>query len=408
MKKLLILGGATAQVQLIQAAKNERYFVVLCDYTDTNPGIELCDKHYKINYMDANSVLKIAKEEAVDGCISNSEYAMETVSFVCDSLHLNGNSSESLEQLNDKNKFRELQKKLGIFVPKSFITTSFDEAKNCVKEMKFPVIIKPDKSSGSRGTTVVYYLSDFSKYEHDWNVCCEFSRNNKVVVEEFVQMPSLDSIIDGDIFVYDGQILYNGLFTSKRSEKRPMIPMTQSYPVMLDDEHLVRFKTELQKIINGAGITFGELNVEAYYTVNDELFFIEINARQGGNGIPEMILKHSDIDFNRLMVTGAVCDNSYFERVVSEKSCCRFVSRQPLFWTTVSAQKSGCYNGLHISEEIKPYITNIKDVVPFGTKIEPCKNATDCLAWVDLKFENRDLQKIYVDSIETYIYPEIN
>ena len=98
-----------------------------------------------------------------------------------------------------------------------------------------------------------------------------------------------------------------------------------------------------------------------------------------------MILKHSDIDFNRLMVTCAVCDNSYFERVASEKSC--------------------CYNGLHISEEIKPYITNIKDFVPFGTKIEPCKNATDCLAWVDLKFTNEKQQKKFIEIIETYIFP---
>ena len=76
MKKLLILGGAEAQVPLIQAAKKEEYYVVLCDWTTTNPGIKYADKHYQVNTLDRDAVIKVAIEEKIDGVISNSEPAM--------------------------------------------------------------------------------------------------------------------------------------------------------------------------------------------------------------------------------------------------------------------------------------------------------------------------------------------
>lgn len=55
----MILGGAKAQLQLIQAARNEGNFVVLCDYTDTNTGISISDKHYKVNYMDTDDEIPL-------------------------------------------------------------------------------------------------------------------------------------------------------------------------------------------------------------------------------------------------------------------------------------------------------------------------------------------------------------
>ena len=75
MKKILILGANNSQVQLIQAAKKEGYYVVVCDYADDNPGLPLVDKHYQVSYLDQEEVLSIAKEEHIDGVIGNQTIA---------------------------------------------------------------------------------------------------------------------------------------------------------------------------------------------------------------------------------------------------------------------------------------------------------------------------------------------
>jgi len=404
-KKILILGGAKAQVQLIKAAKDEGYYVVLCDFTDTNPGIEFCDKHYKINYMDFDSVLNVAEKEKVDGVISNSEYAMPAVSYVSDKMHCVGNTPRSLSLINDKYKFRELQKSLGLYSPNAVESATWEDCLEKVQQLSFPVVIKPSQSSGSRGTTKVESFEAFLSAQKEWEQCEHFSRNHRVVVEEYVKLPDLDAVIDGDIFVLGDTILYNGLFTSKRSKRRPLIPMMQTYPIILDENHLDRLKNGIEKIVRGAGITWGELNVEAYYTKDDELFFIEFNARQGRNGIPEMILKHSGIDYNKLLVTTSVDERDYFQDIINTQNSRRYVTRQQLFWT--DDNNSCCYKGICFSKEIEPFIKGIKDVVPKNTIIQPAQNASDCLAWIDLEFESREQQIALTRDIEMQIWPEV-
>lgn len=403
MKKILVLGGAKAQVKLIAAAKKEGYCVVLCDFTDTNPGIAMCDVHYKVNYMNFDEVLDIAKKEKVDGVVSNSEYAMPTVSYVCDALHCTGNSSKSLSLLNDKYNFRKLQKSLDLYAPNSFESSQWEECFDKIQELKFPVVIKPAQSSGSRGTTVINDIDEFRNAKQYWDACSKFSRNNKVVVEEFVKPHDLDAFIGGDIFVIGEAIFYCGLFSSKRSKWRPLIPMTQTYPIIIDKQHFERLKDEVDKIIKQAGITFGELNIEGYFTNDDNLFFIEFNARQGGNGIPEVILRHSGVDFTKLLVTSAVGDMYYFEKIMHEKIDCRFVSRHPLFWT--GDKYSGCYKGVGCSDEIKPFIAEISEIEDKNMLIHPAQNASDCLAFIDLEFTSREQQIEFVSDIESHIWP---
>ena len=80
--KILILGASNDQIKLIKMAKQLGYYVVDCDFTLTNPGLPFVDKHYQINYLDKDKVLKIAISEQVDGIISNSEQAMPIVAYV--------------------------------------------------------------------------------------------------------------------------------------------------------------------------------------------------------------------------------------------------------------------------------------------------------------------------------------
>ena len=79
MKKLLILGANVKQVQLIQAAKEEGYYVIVCDYDDSRPGITLADKVFSVSYIDFETVLSVAKQEQIDGVLGNNDLAMPIV-----------------------------------------------------------------------------------------------------------------------------------------------------------------------------------------------------------------------------------------------------------------------------------------------------------------------------------------
>ena len=64
--------------------------------------------------------MAIAKDEKVDGVISNSEAAMLIVAYVAEQLGLPGNSVRGIEQLVSKTEFRQLQRNAGVYAPRNF------------------------------------------------------------------------------------------------------------------------------------------------------------------------------------------------------------------------------------------------------------------------------------------------
>ena len=400
MKKLLILGGAEAQVPVIQAAKKEGYYVVLCDWTTTNPGIKYADKHYQVNTLDKDAVIRVAVEEKIDGVISNSAPAMPNVSYIAEKLHLRGNSVSGLELLLSKDKFRSLQEKIGIYAPKHYLVDNETEFLKVAETMPCPFVVKPSASSGSRGTTVVssYYPDTLKEL---YRIITGYSRDDRCVIEEYVDMPSL-TMIEGDLFVLNKEILWDGLFFNTRSSITPMFPMTYSLPFRADPDQLLEIKNTLRRILDAADFTFGELNVEMYFTQDHRLFVIEINPRQGGAGIPAFVFRHCGIDMYRLLVTTAVNDDRYFNSLKQYDRECHYICRHSVF-----THSAGVYKGIRCSPIIQSYVKNMEERTSCGERVEACSNGTNVLAFVDLEFESYEQQHRYCDDLETYIEPII-
>ncbi len=402
-KKIMILGGNAAQVPLITTARELGYTVVLIDNTTTNPGVALSDIHYQVNFKDKQRVLEIATLEKIEGVISNSEAAMPNVAYIAEKLNLVGNTEQSIISLGTKHSFRNLQEQANLYYPRHVMTATFEEALAKAGELTFPVIMKPCSSSGSRGTTIVTDASELLHAKKDWYMCSLYSLNKKVVLEEYVPLTDLDHVIDGDVFIHKGQYFWDGLFTSKRSVKAPLIPMTQSYPILLPEQQINEVKDGVRKLFEAAGIVHGEYNIEGYYTRQSELFFIEINARQGGNGIPFMIEAHSGVNMYKLLLTTAMGDDSYFDAVMSQPRALKYIARQPVY-----SHIDGTYRGLFIDPAVQPFVTDVSEKKQVGESIPAVTMAGDAAAFVSLEFPDMETEVQFVSKIEDYIYPMVD
>ncbi len=398
MKKLLILGGAIAQVPLIQAAKKEGYYVVLCDWTTTNPGIPLADKHYQVSTLDLDAVLKVARTENVDGVMSNSEPAMHNVAVVAEQLGLVGNPPRAVDILDSKCDFRKLQKECGLYTPASYEVESKAQLWDALNKMQYPIIVKPSENSGSRGVSVIS-RENVAETESVYESCRDFSRNKKVTVEEYVQMPSLYNV-GGDIFVHHGKILWEGLATCIRTENKKMVPTGEMWPIHEDERHIWVIKDALSQIIQKSGIVHGAYNIEGYFTEADQFFVIEINTRQGGNDIPQLIRDYCGMDMYRLLVTTAVGDDSYYEQVIRElpQSSQNYITNFIVF-----SDRDKTYQGLEIEPSIRPLIYKITEKRKPGEEVRTKTDATDAAAMVRLRFDNRERQLDFLEKAETCI-----
>lgn len=401
MKRILILGAANDQLPLILKSKELGYYVIVCDRTTTNPGLKFVDKHYQVDYMDRETILKIAKEEQIDGVISNSELVMQNVAYVCEALGLRGNSLESIRNLGEKDLFRKLQKDAGVFAPKQADVSSEEEAVEAIRDMKLPVLIKPCRNSASRGIFKIEYF-DESLIKKSFADSLKNSWNQNVSIEEFVEMPSM-TVIEGDIFIYDGKILWEGLFHNLRSPLAPMVPMTDISPLFLSQEKYRLMQESVARIFRVANIRFGSFNIEMYFNSTGDLFVIEINTRQGGVGVPKYIEEYTGIDYSKLLVSLCVDDYSYCDILRQAK----FKIAKNLTRHVVFARRDGVFDELYIDDEIKKYITNIEMIASNGVCVKKCQNGTDAIARVDLEFSSFEEQQKYAYDIENYIYPRL-
>lgn len=177
MKKILLLGGSKQQIPAVECAKRRGYYTILCDYLSDNPGQRVADKFYLESTTDKETILKIAQKEKIDGIVAYaSDPAAPTAAYVAEKLGLPTNPYETVRILANKNLFRKFLKNNGFSCPNMEEANSYDELIEKIENLKFPVIIKPVDSSGSKGITKLINKENLNFY---YEKALKFSREKK-------------------------------------------------------------------------------------------------------------------------------------------------------------------------------------------------------------------------------------
>lgn len=276
-KKLLLLGGSPQQLIAIQKAKELGFYTVLCDYLPDNPGQYIADKFYQVSTTDVNAVYEVAKKEAVDGILPYcSDPAALPASIVCSLLNLPSNPFKSVEILGLKYKFREFLKNNGFVCPNFFIFNSDDSIKLIIektKNLKYPYLIKPTDSSGSKGISIIH---DESQLKTAIVKGGNFSRNGIFVCEEYIKR-GYPYIIEVELYVEHGKIEMIAYTISLRNKSNEgLLPLGYLWSSELPDGYKEKIKNELQRIIDILDIKAGEMNSELIINEDNEVQFIEI------------------------------------------------------------------------------------------------------------------------------------
>lgn len=286
-KKILLLGGSAQQVIAIRTAKELGYYTVLCDYLPDNPGQYEADIYYNVSTTDVEAVYQVAKDEQVDGILAYaSDPAALPAAIVAERLRLPTNPAKSVEILGLKYPWRQFLQTHGFACPKNYSfhpSASLEEIIENAKEFTFPLVVKPTDSSGSKGVTM---LESWDGLEKAIAWADSYSRNKVLLIEEYIQR-GFPSVIGGDIFVWDGKVvLYGEMECLRDALKAPLIPIGEKKPLRLSEKQKANIYSELQRIVTALNIRFGELNIEIILDKNDNVHFLELGPRAGGNMIP--------------------------------------------------------------------------------------------------------------------------
>ena len=396
-KKIMILGGGLNQISLFNVAKELGYYSILCDSKDNTICMQYCDQFIQIDISKSECVVEVAKKENVDGVVSNTESLMMCLSEVQTELNLIGNPVESINKLSNKKLFRDSLKKNGLFAPTAEQCNDYDEALMKLEIVGVPAIIKPEESSGSRGTYILNNKKDLHKNVFDDSL--KWSRNNRVLIESFVDMSGKNAI-EAEMFVFNGKIEHLFCFRTIRDKKYSTIPQCYCSAIEIDDELQNRIFDELSRIVSHLQIMWGEYNVELSFTSNNDIFIIEINSRQGGMRLPEFVRLFSGININKLLVSTATNDLDYLNLIRKEGT---HINENVIHYRILCDQE-GVYNGIQIDNDLQKYLVEEFFYYNIGDNIVPSEHSMASIGVLDFVFPDNVCRKQY----ETAIFDLIN
>lgn len=381
MKKILLLGGSSQQVIAIKTAKELGYYTILCDFLSNNPGQYVADKFYLISTTDKQSVLEVAKSEKIDGILAYaSDPAALTAAYVAEKLNLPSNPYKSVEILSQKHLFRNFLKKNSFCVPNSVYFKDKDKdnmVEHKTKTLHYPLLVKPTDSSGSKGISKINLEKELNDAI---SMAKKFSRNHIIQIEEYIEKDH-DFIVGGDIFVLNGKVVFWGLLNCHRDFLvNPLVPVGKSYPLQLSKERIIKIRLQTQKLIDLLQIKFGAFNIELIFDQNDDLYFIEMGPRNGGNMIPDFL---SIISGKNMIVATIQCAmGNYDVDITFDKKECYYASYN------LHTNKNGKYQGIYFHKEIDQYIIRKEIYISKGDQVYYFDGANKAIGIIFMKFNN--------------------
>lgn len=181
-KKLLLLGGVRQTLGIVEEAHKLGLAVYVTDNREDSPAKKVADKSFMVNAMDVDAVVKLCREEKIDGLITGYvDMLLPYAQQICERLGMPfWGDAKNIEMCINKDLFKRACEHEGVStVPWKEVTR--ENYREMADIIKVPVVIKPVDNSGSRGVVKCYIqenlLSSLEK-------ALTFSPSGKLLVEK--------------------------------------------------------------------------------------------------------------------------------------------------------------------------------------------------------------------------------
>lgn len=388
VKKLLFLGGAYSQIPAIIKAKELGCFVITCDYLPDNPGHKYANKYLNISTTDIEAVYEAAKSEKINGIIAYaSDPSAQTAAYIAQKLKLPCTSSyNSVKVLSEKHLFRALQKKLGMCTPDFITVGQNDDIKNLPDSMKFPLIVKPVDSSGSKGISIANQIDELKRtVEH----AIAFSRSKTAIVESFIKSKLCQ--LHGDGIVYNGELKYLELGDQRFKDN---VPIGTSLPSHADSKNIGRIKDDVRKMLSESGFKYGGINVEARIDTYGIPYIIEIGPRSGGNYIPQLMEAATGYPVMENALRMSVGEPLADKEIYKRKFCFQYI---------IGSDMAGVFKELYFDDYIDKKVIYRWIHKKYGDYVDTYQNSSGVVGVAIIAFNDFDEMERDILNIKTHI-----
>ena len=376
-KRLMLLGGIRYLLPVIKAAHEQGYYVITADYLPDNIAHKYSDEYVNVSIVDKVAVLNVAREKQIDGIMSfGVDPGVVSASYVQNQMGLPSfGPFESVEILQNKDKFRAFLSEHGFNVPRAKGYTNAADAMADADLWDYPIIVKPTDAAGSKGVTRVDN-ADHLKAAVEY--AFEKSLAGHIIVEDFIEKQGCSS--DTDCFSQDGTLKFVS-FCAQRFDlhaANPYTPAAYSWPSTFTQEQEAYLTAEIQRLISLLGMKTVVYNIETRVASNGKPYIMELTPRGGGNRLCEMLRYATGVDMITAITRYCVGDSV------------PTIEQKPYngHWAEVilHADKDGVFERVEIGMGLPADVVEEDIWVKKGDKVGSFEGANNAIGTLVLKF----------------------
>jgi carbamoyl-phosphate synthase large subunit len=286
-KKIIVLGSGPNRigqgiefdyscVHGLLAAKEAGYEAIMvnCNPETVSTDFNMADKLYfePVFWEHVREIIDLEKPEGVIVQLGG-----QTALKMAEKLHENGikiigTSFDNMDIAEDRGRFSDLLKDLGIPYPKYGVAESAEEALVVAHEVGYPVLVRPSYVLGGQGMSIVINDEDLE------NAVVKLLRampGNRVLIDHFLdraEEAESDSICDGEDVHIIGMMEHiepAGIHSGDSSAVLPPFSLSANVQAKMEE-----YTIKLAKALNVRGL----LNIQ-FAVKNEEVYVIEANPR---------------------------------------------------------------------------------------------------------------------------------
>lgn len=282
MKKIMVLAAGLLQIDVIEKAKSMGYYVLAVDGNPKAPGFNVADKAICADIVNEETMLKIARDEHVDGVIHPcSEVSMAVMGRINDELGLSGISREQAICATNKHLMRKAFEKGNAPSPKSILAQDAEDAwRRLQSEFDTDAILKPSRNSGSRGIAKVSRNMDKGDFIRAYDEALSESRDHSVLIEQFIEGPEFSI----EMIVWQGEIHMLTVTDKKTTGAPHFVELGHNQPSCFSATDVETLKAAAIAGVRALGVNNCACHAEAKL-MNGKAYLMEVGARLGGDFI---------------------------------------------------------------------------------------------------------------------------
>jgi len=286
-KKIVVLGSGPNRigqgiefdyscVHGLLAAKEAGYEAIMvnCNPETVSTDFNMADKLYfePVFWEHVREIIELEKPEGVIVQLGGQTALKMAKQLEELGVKIIGTSFENMDLAEDRGRFSDLLKELGIPYPKYGVATSAEEAIKVANEVGYPVLVRPSYVLGGQGMSIVINDEDL---ESAVVKLLNALPGNQILIDHFLdraEEAESDSISDGEDVHIIGMMEHiepAGIHSGDSSAVLPPFSLSQNVQDKMEE-----YSIKLAKALNVSGL----LNIQ-FAVKGEDVYVIEANPR---------------------------------------------------------------------------------------------------------------------------------